>query len=161
MDTGFHIYRRNLPHWRQTGRTYFVTWRVKPGVAELSDPERHMVADCLRFRHGQKYWLHAFVVMNDHVHVLVTPIGEIPLEDLVREWKSYPAHQFSKLGTHKGGVWQVDYFDRIVRDQDEFLEKARYILNNPAKRWPGLDGYRWVGTESELIVGACGDARPH
>jgi hypothetical protein len=42
-------------------------------------------------------------------------------------------------------VWQFEYFDRIVRDEDELLQKLRYILGNPWKRWPGIEGYEWVG----------------
>jgi len=34
--------------------------------------------------------------------------------------------------------------DRIVRDEDELEQKFNYILGNPWRRWPSLDGYAWV-----------------
>ena len=63
--------------------------------------------------------------------------------------KSFSAHRIHALGTRHGQVWQDEYFDRIVRDEGEFVEKARYIVNNPWKRWPEISEYRWVGTESQ------------
>ncbi|MNL82443.1 hypothetical protein D3C87_2098270 [compost metagenome] len=57
----------------------------------------------------------------------------------------------------EGAVWQREYFDRIVRHEVEFSQTMAYILNNPFKRWPGLEMYRWVdGTGTEAgPTGAC------
>ncbi len=43
-----------------------------------------------------------------------------------------------------GRVWQEEYFDRVVRDEAELVEKAQYILDNPRKRWPEGRDYLWV-----------------
>jgi hypothetical protein len=48
-------------------------------------------------------------------------------------------------------IWQEEYFDRIVRDEKEFLDKVQYILNNPLKRWPEMEGYPWVWVKKDLI----------
>jgi REP element-mobilizing transposase RayT len=117
----------------------------------LGPEERDEVVSALRHFDGGRLRLHAFVVMNDHVHALVSPSGAEPLERLVHSWKSFSAHQIHALGARKGQVWQDEYFDRIVRDESEFLEKARYIVNNPWKRWPQITEYRWVGTESQSL----------
>lgn len=60
-----------MPQWRADGGIYFVTWSLHDRRDELSPAERSIVADCLRFRHREHYDLGIFVVMNDHVHVLV------------------------------------------------------------------------------------------
>ncbi len=44
----------------------------------------------------------------------------------------------------RGQVWQHEYFDRIVRNDNELVEKLNYIVRNPWKRWPDVDEYRWV-----------------
>ena len=82
--------------------------------------------------------------MNDHVHVLVAPIRDWALEQIVHGWKSFSTYQLERAYGRIGRVWQAEYFDRIVRDQAELLEKATYILHNPWKRWPELQGYPWV-----------------
>ncbi len=139
-----YVYRRNLPHWRLTGATYFVTWRLAATQRELASQERELVTNALRHFDRQRYDLVAYVVMNDHVHVLVTPLEPWTLQQLVHGWKSFSTHQLRQI-CGRSHVWQSEYFDRVVRDDTELLEKACYILQNPWKRWPELSEYRWVG----------------
>jgi REP element-mobilizing transposase RayT len=144
------IYRHRLPHWRGEGATYFVTWRVRRFRPERAPEERDEVVSALQHFDGDRLRLPAFVVMNDHVHTLVSPSEAEPLEMLVHSWKSFSANRIQALGARQGHVWQHEYFDRIIRDEGEFLEKARYIVNNPWKRWPEITAYRWVGMESQF-----------
>ena len=141
------LYRRRLPHWRNDGVTYFVTWRLADSQPELCSSERDLIARALKHFDGQRYQLGAFVVMNDHVHALLTPLGENALKDILHSWKSFTAHQMRRHPT--GRVWQDEYFDRIVRDEKEFVEKLRYIVKNPWKRWPDLEEYAWVWPAEE------------
>jgi len=100
--------------------------------------------NAIRHFDGSRYELHAYVVMNNHVHVIVHPWPERELEWIISSWKSYSARQIQRSRGLRGPVWQREYFDRIVRDQEEFREKLRYIQSNPFKRWPGLESYLWV-----------------
>lgn len=83
--------------------------------------------------------------MDNHAHVLVKPILEHDLQSILHSWKSFTALQLQRQFGRQKAIWQDEYFDRIVRDEAEFLEKAQYILNNPRKRWPELEEYSWVG----------------
>jgi REP element-mobilizing transposase RayT len=137
-------YRRNLPHWRQDQATYFVTWRLAKGQEELGADERDLVADSIRKFDRQRYELAAFVVMDDHVHVLLTPLAEFELASILHSWKSFTARRTQRLNWRYGRVWQDESFDRIVRDDREFVQKLEYIIANPWKRWPELADYPWV-----------------
>ncbi|MGD8253257.1 MAG: transposase [Syntrophobacterales bacterium] len=139
------IYRRKLPHWRQAGAVYFVTWRLHPSQPKLTPDERTLVVASLKNFHEERYILFAHVVMDNHVHVLLKPIHENALQSILHSWKSFTALQIQRQFGRHGAIWQDEYFDRIVRDEGEFLEKAQYILNNPRKRWPELEEYPWVG----------------
>jgi REP element-mobilizing transposase RayT len=139
------IYRRKLPHWRLHGAIYFVTWRLHTSQPELAAEARAVVFDAIRHFNEDRYVLFAYVVMNDHVHVLVKPRNNYPLYTIMHSWKSFTAHQLQRQFGRQGAVWQEEYFDRIVRDEDELLQKAQYILNNPRKRWPQFGEYPWVG----------------
>ncbi len=130
---------------RLAGATYFVTWRLAGGQAELSPAERSLIVECLRHFDQKKYDLFAYVVMDDHVHALVTPIGTAALEQVVHGRKSLSTHQLQQASGRTGRVWQAEYFDRVVRDEAELLGKATYILHNPWKQWPELEEYLWVG----------------
>ena len=143
------IYQRRLPHWRLEGATYFVTWRVRTNTADMNSTERSYVVDAVRHFANDRYDLLAYVVMNDHVHVLVRPIGANRLEEIVHSWKSFSSHRISGKRSSPGGIWQDEYFDRVMRNDEEFREKANYILNNPWKRWRNLEHYIWVGHQGD------------
>jgi putative transposase len=146
----FDFYRHRLPHARVNGAVYFVTWRLKEGLADLSDEERDLVASSLRRFDGRRYVLHAYVVMNDHVHVIVEPHLDFRLEDILHSWKSFSAKRIGEFRRQVGTVWQEEYFDRAIRNDAEYQQKRGYVLDNPFRRWPTLETYRWcwaIGTE--------------
>jgi REP element-mobilizing transposase RayT len=131
------ITRRNLPHWQVGGSTYFVTFRIVG--PELPPEARKLVLDACQHFDGQRYALWAAVVMPDHVHLLLQPKEQEPgqwwlLSNILHSIKSFIANQINKLLKHEGNVWQDESFDRIVRNEEEFLEKWNYIRNNPVKR---------------------------
>ena len=153
----FMIRRRSLPHWQEPGQTYFVTFRVRQGGL-LTEEMRERVLQACRHWHGQRYHLYAVTIMPDHVHLLLWPQpidstsprtvadkGFYSLSDILHGIKSFTAREIQKrCGVH-GSVWMDESFDRIVRDDDEFAEKWRYIAQNAVKK--GLVGdvseYRW------------------
>jgi REP element-mobilizing transposase RayT len=140
----FRIYRRHLPHFRARGRLYFVTWRLNSSQRELRPDERSEIVSALEHFDLQRYELTGYVVMNDHVHVLLWPEDEYRLEDILHTWKSFTAHALQqKHGRHES-IWQEESFDRIVRNEHELYEKMVYILNNPRKRWSDSEEYPWV-----------------
>jgi hypothetical protein len=89
------------------------------------------------------YELLVWVVMNDHVHVVLTPFAKHPLESIVRGWKSYTTNALNRLG-RMARVWQPEYMDRIIRSDRELEETIAYVLSNPEARWPGVQHYPWV-----------------
>ncbi len=145
------IYRRRMPHWCLAGAVNFVTWRLRKSQRELAAPEREVIVSTLRHFDGQRYDLLAYAVMPDHVHILVKPLDKHPLSNLVHSWKSYTAYQVQKKHGRYGKIWQEDYFDRIIRNENEFLEKAQYILNNPLKISPQIEEYPWVWVKTDIV----------
>jgi len=137
-ESDFRAYRRRLPHWRLGGATYFVTWRLQPGLSPLGPAERDVVAAALQHFQDERYRLLAYV------HVLVHPFPYIPLQEIVHSWKSYTANRLQRLYARVGAIWQDEHSDRVVRDEDELLEKAEYMLGNPRTRWPESGDYVWA-----------------
>ena len=141
---GFSSYRRRLPHWRLPGATYFVTWRLHRRQRSLEPFERTLVEAALRHFAGERYALSGYVVMNDHVHVLVRPASGYELQSILHSWKSFSARVLRLAGGRQGPIWQDESYDHTVRGEVAFRIKARYIRNNPVNRWPGLNRYPWV-----------------
>jgi putative transposase len=105
----------------------------------------------LHYRSHGKYLLHEFVVMPDHFHLLITPIETLERTmQLIRGGFSYRAKK--ELGFARE-IWQPSYYDRRVRDAEEYFAFREYIRRNAVKR--GLatkpDDYRysssWPGME--------------
>jgi putative transposase len=139
-----HSYRRKLPHWRQDNAVYFVTWRLAKAQPELDSTERDLVLSAIRKFDGERYNLNAYVIMDDHIHAMFTPISPHELKTILHSWKSFTARQMQRQHKRSGQIWQDEYFDRIIRDDHEFSQKATYIAGNPQKRWPNIKTYPWV-----------------
>jgi valyl-tRNA synthetase len=160
--------KHRLPHWEQGGSTYFVTFRLQAG--QFNQNEYQIVLDACRHWHDQRLLLHFAVVMPDHVHILITPLQKgqdqeqwYGLAELMHSIKSFTANQINQSRGESGTVWQDEYFDRIMRDEDEFYEKWNYMQSNPVKA--GLvdrpENYAYF-VEGDSAVPADGgqDARP-
>ena len=98
----------------------------EPGIAEMvvqsiQDGER---------RFG-RYELHSFVVMPNHVHLLLTP--RVMLAECLRSLKGYTASKANKLLGRHGAFWQDESYDHLVRDSEQFARIRRYIEWNPVK----------------------------
>lgn len=80
---------------------------------------------------GSKYDIHAYVVMPNHIHILIRVYSGIKLSDILHSWKSYSAKMIKTDCNKK--VWFRDYFDRYIRDDIHFNRVVAYIKNNPVK----------------------------
>ena len=90
-----------------------------------------MVRDSLLFLDKKKYRLISWVVMPNHVHVLLTPLEDQHLPEIEHSIKSYTAQQANKILGRKRQFWQHETFDRYVRDRRHYAAVIRYIENNP------------------------------
>jgi REP element-mobilizing transposase RayT len=136
-------------HRKFTGR--FERWLDRGyGTCLLRDPaDAGIVADTLKHFDGERYRLHAWVVMPNHVHVLASLMAGQKLADVLRSWKGFSSRQIHLRRGDSGTLWQKSYFDRIVRDEEHFAKCARYIRNNPAKA--GLARGDYLLGESDLV----------
>ena len=100
------------------------TWLADPRVASL-------VEGALQFFDGTRYRLHAWVVMPNHVHVVMTPVADISVSGIVSSWKSFTAKRANALLGRRGAFWQEDYVDRFIRDERHFETAISYVEMNP------------------------------
>jgi putative DNA methylase len=105
---------------------YGACWLRRPEIAEL-------VERALLVRDGIRYRLLAWVVMPNHVHVLVETVPDVPLSEVVRAWKGATAREANRLLDRHGAFWERDYFDRYVRDDAHLAAAVRYIDENPVR----------------------------
>ena len=108
---------------------------VRAGPFHLRRPEvARMVVEALRYHEQDMahYHLHNYVVMPNHVHVLITPQAPIPkvMQSLMR----FTGREGNRiLGVTGQPFWQDESYDRLVRNGKELERIARYIEMNPVE----------------------------
>jgi putative transposase len=100
-----------------------------------------------RYRDSGKFDLHAFVVMPDHVHILLTPAQDVAIERCAQLIKG--GFSFAVRKDLPGEIWQEGYHAHRVVDEKDRRNQWFYVLNNPAKK--GLDSYPWVSSSTEYV----------
>jgi REP element-mobilizing transposase RayT len=92
-----------------------------------------VVVEAIHYREReQHYQLHSYVVMPNHVHLLVTPLAEV--SKVMQSLKRFTAREGNRiLGLTGKAFWQDESYDRLVRDKMEFQRIADYIEMNPVK----------------------------
>jgi len=104
------------------------------GECHLSHPNiAESVQDSILFFDRDRYRLFAWVVMPNHVHLLITPCQGHALSRILQSLKGYTANEVNKLLGREGQLWQRESFDRYIRDGDHFAKVVEYIENNPVK----------------------------
>lgn len=144
------ITTRRLPHVEEPEATCFLTWRLAKGQAALNQEERELVVEVLRYFSEDRYRLLVWVVMDSHVHCVVRLFPDQTLSSLLHSWKSYSANQLQRRFDRRNVIWQEERYDRIIRTEKELMATAKYILDNPFKKWPELKSYSWRGVHPEL-----------
>jgi len=92
-----------------------------------------IVVDALRYFDGERYALDAFVVMPNHVHVLVRPLTGWKLEKVLHSWKSFTAKTINQATGKQGVLWLEESWDHIVRSLAQLEHFRLYIRENPVK----------------------------
>jgi putative transposase len=131
---------------------YFITASTfrKQNILQSDRMAGLFVDVLLHYRQKQKYLLHEFVMMPDHFHLLITPQESLERAmQMIKGGFSFRAKR--ELGfMHE--IWQPSFYDRRVRDAEEYFAFREYIRQNPQKRglavkaedyryssaWPGL-----------------------
>ena len=102
------------------------------GSCVLARPEvQPLVESVLNYFDGQRYVLGEHIVMPNHVHALVQPMANHPLERVLHSWKSFSAQQINKITGSQGRVRHPETFDHMVRSADQLRLIEQYIRDNP------------------------------
>ena len=118
-----------------TTNTYFITSRAFNGQALFQSERvaRLLIETLLGYRRQGKFLLHEFVVMPNHLHVLLTTVEGITLERSTQFIKGGFSHRAGKLLEMRGEIWQRGYVDHRIRDARDFATHREYIRLNPVR----------------------------
>ncbi len=116
--------RRRIEDWLDAGH----------GSCLLRQPEMaSLVQNALLYFDGARYRLLSWCVMPNHVHVLIQCLPGFPLDAVLHSWKSFSSHEINRRQGSTGSLWQREYHDRYIRDEDHYWNVIHYIHRNPVK----------------------------
>jgi len=116
--------RKRIENWLDQGY----------GQCNLRNPQvAEAVQKALLYFDQERYRLVAWVIMPNHVHLILTPCLGQSLSRIMHSLKSFTATEANKLLRKTGSFWQKDYYDRYIRDEKHFAAALAYVENNPVK----------------------------
>jgi putative transposase len=153
---------RGLKRYQESGQSHFVTFSCYRRQPRLGSPARCdlFVQKLEQTRRRYALRVYGYVVMPEHVHLLVAepdrdvlatalqslklavskgvahlPMAESNVAHVSAEKRgANVGHQLGMAEGEPAQFWQKRYYDRNVRDHEEFVEKLRYMHRNPVKR---------------------------
>lgn len=102
-------------------------WLRRPEIADL-------LASAVNFFAAERYDLHAWVVMPNHVHVVFRPHPDHTVSEIEHSWKSFTANEANRMLNRVGEhFWQKESYDHWIRDDAERARLCAYVTDNPVK----------------------------
>src|ERR1700733_6880666 len=104
------------------------------------------------YREKKKYLLHEFVLMPNHFHLLITPTLSLERSlQLVKGGFSFRAKKELGFG---GEIWEKSFYDRRVRDVEDYFAYRHYIRQNPVKKGlvSAAEEYAYSSARSEFVM---------
>jgi putative transposase len=114
--------------------SYFVTakcWQART-VFQVTENTEILIETMFRYREKTLYLLHEFVIMPDHLRVLLTPSSTTSLEKAIQLIKGGSSHEIHKQRGQME-IWQQGFYDWTIRDAHDWKTKAEYIALNPVR----------------------------
>src|SRR5450755_3484169 len=122
-----------LKRFQQSGQTHFVTFSCYRRCQSFSDASAKRIFEVAleRVRHSFRLCVYGYVVMPEHVHLLLNEPQRATLADAIKSLKQGVSRRLIGDSLH---FWQARYYDFNIRTYDQYVEKLRYIHRNPVRR---------------------------
>jgi REP-associated tyrosine transposase len=122
-----------LTHRTGPGWTYFITtktWQSR-AIFQVEETAVIVVRKLLECRDRGSYLLHEFVVMPNHLHLLITPADSVRLEKAMQLIKGGSSREIHAARGGKMPIWQAGFHESRVTSWTEYRKKRDYIHFNP------------------------------
>jgi putative transposase len=113
--------------------TYFLTFSTwqRRRLFVVETYARLFLKTLYHYRREGRFALHAFVLMPDHIHLLLTPARDVTIERAIQLIKGGYSHALGTIRGRNAEVWQRGFTDHRVRDPNDFAIRRNYIHQNP------------------------------
>ena len=124
-----------LQHRTSKGCTYFVTTKTweNRAIFQAKDIAEILISCLTSYQEKDAFLLHEFVVMPNHLHLLLTPAADPSLEKAMQLIKGGASHQIHKVQENNSPIWHSSVHESTIRDLFDFRNRRRYIHMNPVE----------------------------
>jgi putative transposase len=152
-----------LKRFHESKQTHFINFTCYRRLRHLNSREARDVVVAMLEQTRQRYGfrVYGFVVMPEHVHLLISEPDRGTIANAIQALKiasSKRTAAFREMDEIRSPLWQKRYFDLNIKDREQFVEKLRYIHRNPVKR--GLcekpEDWRWSSFDHYASGTDCG-----
>lgn len=130
-----------------TDYPYFVTTRVQGGQSIFSLPENAdlLLSAIYHCREQGKYYLLGFVIMPDHLHLVIQPRDQETISSVMQSLKGYTSWVINKKQGPKRKLWQDGFYDYCLETEEKVLRRIEYMHNNPIRQGlvEGVEDFRY------------------
>jgi len=152
----------NVHRLKDSDKIFFTTCNLSRGCRELNDEEFAMILQVLdNLRRKLKFLLCGYVLMPDHWHALIFPPYPLTISKTMELVKSSSSGRLNRNRGTKGHNWEHQFWDRFIRDKQEFRERMEYMHFNPVRKnlVARPEEWRWSSYNNFLLkaeaVAAC------
>ena len=122
-----HIYINDYPYVVTT-----VTLNRQP-IFKESKAANAVVEAILFGKNQQWYYLLSFVIMPDHMHLIIIPRDK-NISQCMKSIKGFSARRINSMFDRRGSLWQNGFYDYILDDEEKVLSRVKYVENNPVRK---------------------------
>jgi len=122
-----HLYVKEYPYVATT-----VTANREPIFKEAKTADI-LLGAILFGREQQWYYLLSFVIMPDHMHLIIIPRGK-NISECMKSIKGFSARKINSLLRRNGSIWQSGFYDYVLDSEEKVLARMRYIEDNPLRK---------------------------
>jgi putative transposase len=122
-----------LAHHTSTGWTYFVTTKSFQSTLlfQVQQTAEIIISKVLEYRDRKNYLVHDFVLMPNHLHLILTPAPGVSLEKAMQLVKGGSSHEIHRIRGNKMEIWQAGFHESSVTSWNEYQKKRDYVQHNP------------------------------
>jgi len=100
-----------------------------------------IVADALHHFDGERYILHAYCIMPNHVHLVIEPLAGYDLLKIMTSFKRFTAREANGILCRTGDFWLAESYDHLIRHAADYEHAVGYLWDNPEKA--GFRDWKW------------------
>ena len=133
-------------HHTNPGWTYFITTKATQNISvfQVKEVVDIVVTKMLEYRSKGNYLLHDFVLLPNHLHVILTPTDSVTLLKCPQLIKGGSSHEIHRVRDNKMQIWQSGFHKSRVTNSIDYKKESDHIRFNPVvaklverpERWP-------------------------